>query len=136
MRNNKPKQLDVRHLTNIMRDLKFKSHSIVENYTLNEENELTPQEIKQEEENFEKSVPDGIVTIVSATKNDKILNLTGYLKISEDTINFDFKLDKASISNENLSLNDTTVKIINDIYNYYKSWKESWTQQLNISDNQ
>ncbi len=135
MNNQKKKNMDVRDLTNIMRGLRKQTLLENENDMNVTNNELTPDEVKQEEENFEKAVPDGIVQLSTVSKVGKNLILKGNIRIGEDVISFTFKLDSANIMTQMLPLNPTTIKVLNDITNYYDSWKENWTQNLNISDN-
>lgn len=135
---NMKKNMDARELTNIMRNLKKKS--ILENEDrVNQlivgNNELTPEEIKSEEENFEKAVPDGIVQLSAVSKEGKNVVLNGNIRIGEDVIEFTFKLDGANITTQFLPLTPSTTKVLNDITNYYDSWRENWTQNLNMSDN-
>jgi hypothetical protein len=134
MSTQKKKNMDVRELTNIMRNLR--KQTILENdEMIVGNNELTPEEVKSEEENFEKAVPDGIVQLTSVSKVGKTLNLNGNISLGEDVISFTFKLDGASIMTKYLPLTPMNVKVLNDITNYYDSWRENWTQTLNISNN-
>ena len=111
----------------------LKKQSILENFN---GNELTSEEIKQEEKDIETAIPDAFINVQNINKKGKEVFFKGEIKIDNNVINFTFKLEQAVISTDTLIINDTTIKILNDINNYYKSWKGIWVNKINTSDNQ
>jgi hypothetical protein len=106
----------------------YRSRLMVKENT--DQNQLTPQEIQGEVEEFKKGVG-GIITFNTITKTgNNFLFIRGQIKTGENTIEFSFKLDECTVSTQNLALNDESIRVLNQLNGYYNTWVQKWQQNL------
>ena len=99
------------------------------------EEKLSDEEIQNEKDEFKKSVS-GIVELIEIvkTKNDLVF-ISGYIKISNDTINFTFKFDKCVVSINDLDLTDESIKILIQLKAYHPIWVKKWQEKISLEKN-
>ena len=127
------KTQSIRESVEAMYRLKNRARALKESDAYGQ-NDLTPAEIKAEQEELEKGVTDAVIQLQVCKKVGDKVYLKGILKVGQNEIQFQLDLNNCALSTQNMILDNLTLQALNELKVYYDSWKSRWTDQINAQN--
>jgi hypothetical protein len=117
----------------IIRQILKEDDSQYSNQQQNSQPNISPDELKVEQENFAKEVKTNLVKFGEFKVGNETVTWTGIFP--QEKIEWVYSLDpdvSVSISCDLTQLNDKTLQLIQLLYGYYPKWVEKWSSEIGV----